>query len=206
MSLRSLFVTEIYQDALKMKGGTDAFLAELDDACRAIADEDDAGHDWCAQKAYHGYTSYGSLNDLTTRSPTFGALARELDRHARAFCEQIEFDVGPKDLKLDNIWINILEPMGHHSNHIHPLSVLSGTVYVSIPEDAACLRFEDPRLDRFMNAPKRKASAQETRQTFIDIKPEEGMVLFWESWLRHEVLTNRSDSERISVSFNYNWA
>jgi uncharacterized protein (TIGR02466 family) len=28
----------------------------------------------------------------------------------------------------------------------------------------------------------------------------------WESWLRHEVPMNMSEEERISVSFNYNWA
>ena len=27
----------------------------------------------------------------------------------------------------------------------------------------------------------------------------------FESWLRHEVLPNGVDAERISISFNYNW-
>jgi uncharacterized protein (TIGR02466 family) len=30
------------------------------------------------------------------------------------------------------------------------------------------------------------------------------LVLF-ESWLRHEVVPNRTDAERFSISFNYNW-
>ena len=31
------------------------------------------------------------------------------------------------------------------------------------------------------------------------------MILF-ESWLRHEVAANRVTEERISISFNFNWA
>lgn len=30
--------------------------------------------------------------------------------------------------------------------------------------------------------------------------------LLWESWLRHEVPMNLAEEERISVSFNYEWA
>ena len=33
--------------------------------------------------------------------------------------------------------------------------------------------------------------------------PAEGMLLLWESWLRHEVPLNRAQGNRISVSFNY---
>jgi len=30
-------------------------------------------------------------------------------------------------------------------------------------------------------------------------------VILFESWLRHEVVSNRVDAERISISFNFNW-
>jgi uncharacterized protein (TIGR02466 family) len=43
-------------------------------------------------------------------------------------------------------------------------------------------------------------------QPFVYVKPEVGELLLWESWLRHEVPMNMSEEERISVSFNYNWA
>ena len=39
--------------------------------------------------------------------------------------------------------------------------------------------------------------------TFQTIRPAPGTVLLWESWLRHEVVTNAAKGERISVSFNY---
>jgi uncharacterized protein (TIGR02466 family) len=38
------------------------------------------------------------------------------------------------------------------------------------------------------------------------VKPAVGEVLLWESWLRHEVPMNMAEEERVSVSFNYEWA
>jgi uncharacterized protein (TIGR02466 family) len=33
-----------------------------------------------------------------------------------------------------------------------------------------------------------------------------GELILFESWLRHEVVANPVRSERISISFNYDWA
>jgi len=200
-----LFVTEIYRADLSVENGFDSFLEELDDTCRAIADEDEVGHEWSEAKGYLGYTSYASLNDLPTRASVFADLKSKLDHHVQAYCDLIELDLCGKKLKLDNLWINILEPYGMHSNHIHPHSVISGTIYVATPEGAGALKYEDPRLDRFMNAPSRKTDAIQSRQTFISMSPSPGTLLLWESWLRHEVPINLGEDVRISISFNYGW-
>jgi uncharacterized protein (TIGR02466 family) len=197
------FVTEIYRADLGAQPGIKAFLEELDDTCRAIADEDEAGQTWSQQKGYLGYTSYASLNDLPARATIFAELKTLLDAHVMAFAEHLEFDLKGRKLKLDSLWINVLEPMGTHSGHIHPHSVLSGTFYVTVPEGSSALKFEDPRLERFMNAPPRKDPARPEHQTFVPVTPQAGTVLLWESWLRHEVPINLSDDVRISISFNY---
>jgi uncharacterized protein (TIGR02466 family) len=31
-------------------------------------------------------------------------------------------------------------------------------------------------------------------------------VVLFESWMRHEVTANPVESERVSISFNYDWA
>jgi uncharacterized protein (TIGR02466 family) len=56
-----------------------------------------------------------------------------------------------------------------------------------------------------MAAPARLSSAKEYLKPFIYINPLVGEILLWESWLRHEVPTNTSKDERISISFNYSW-
>lgn len=203
--LSSLFVTEVYRTDLTDLPDFAVWLEALDDTCRAIADEDEAGQNWSQQKAYLGYTSYGSLNDLPTRASIFGELKTHLDAHAARFAESLEYDLTGGNLRLDNLWINILEPYGTHSGHIHPHSLISGTFYVHVPDGASALRFEDPRLTSFMNTPPRKEGAQRAHQPFVYETPVAGTLLLWESWLRHEVPINLSEDVRISVSFNYSW-
>ena len=202
---RTLFATEVYEASLADERGFGAFNAELAEACQMLASEDRAGQAWCKTKGYGGYTSYASLDDLPTRATVFGDLKRKLDRHAARFAEQLAFDLGAGKLRMDSLLVNILKPGSAHTGHIHPHSVLSGTVYVEVPPGAGGLRLEDPRLPLMMAAPPRRKDAPEALQTFVTLQPAPGSVFLWESWLRHEVTPNQAKGERISISFNYGW-
>ena len=205
MTLRPLFVTQLYETSLAGERDFAAFNAELEDACRMLAREDKAGRAWCKAHAYGGYTSYASLDDLPRRATVFDTLKRKLDRHAAAYAKALALDLGRGRLKLDSLWVNLLDPGAAHSGHIHPHSVISGTVYVAMPAGAGGLRLEDPRLPLMMAAPPRRSDADETQKSFIYLAPEAGTILMWESWLRHEALPNGAKSQRISLSFNYGW-
>ena len=201
MTTRPLFCTPLYEAALS----DDALLAELADAVRALAAEDRAGRAWSKANGYRGYTSYASLNDLPRRDPRFADLVRALDRHAAAFAKACAFDLAGRKLKLDSLWVNLLKPGGAHSGHIHPHSVVSGTLYVETPPGAGAIRFEDPRLPLMMAAPTRAPDAPEPLRTFVTVAPAPGTILLWESWLRHEVLPGSAKADRLSISFNYRW-
>lgn len=201
-----LFVTRLYRARLNDLAKRKIDYAELDQTCIAIAEDDEAGQDWCEENGYPGYTSYASLNDLAWRAPIFSELTKVLDKHVAAFCDELGFDLGERKLKCDSLWINILPEGGTHASHIHPHSVISGTTYVAMPEGTSALKLEDPRLAMMMHAPLRRKDAPQELQPFVYVKPEVGDVLLWESWLRHEVPMNMSEDDRISVSFNYGWA
>ena len=203
-TITPLFVSEVYRADLGPELG-DAFIEELDDTCRAIADEDEAGQAWSREKGYLGYTSYASLNDLPARAEVFAVLKKKLDAHVAVFAEALEYDLHGRKLKLDSLWINVLEHLGTHSGHIHPHSVISGTFYVAVPEGASALRFEDPRLSQLMAAPTRKPDARKEHETFVSVAPAPGSLLLWESFIRHEVPINLGEDVRISVSFNYGY-
>jgi uncharacterized protein (TIGR02466 family) len=199
MPARSLFATLFYEAALDAPG----LVAELDEACRALAQEDQAGRRWSRAHAYRGYTSYASLNDLPLRDPRFADLVRLLDRHVAAFAKDCAMDLGRRRAKLDSLWVNLLKPGGAHSGHIHPHSIISGTVYVALPPGSGALKLEDPRLPMMMAAPPRLADATEDLRNFVYAEPRPGSVFLWESWLRHEVVAGSGKGERISISFNY---
>ena len=196
--MRDLFVTRLSEVNL----GDEAHLKDLARSIRALAHDDLAGQRWSREHRYAGYTSYASLDDLPKRDPAFGDLARLLTRHAAAFAKESGFDLERKP-RLDSLWVNLLKSGGHHSGHIHPHSIVSGTLYVEVPPGAGAIRFEDPRLPLMMAAPRRRRDAPEPLQTFVTLEPRDGLLLMWESWLRHEVLVGTGRGERLSISFNF---
>ena len=195
---RRLFVTKLYEAELTHH----PLLNALAHSIRALAEGDEAGRRWSRQHGYAGYTSYASLNDLPRRDPAFGDLAKLLTRHAAEFAKECAFDLARKP-KLDSLWVNLLKAGGHHSGHIHPHSIVSGTFYVEVPKGSGSIRFEDPRLGLMMAAPARSADAPEDIRSFVTVEPRTGLLLLWESWLRHEVLPGRGRGERLSISFNF---
>ena len=198
MTTRSLFATRFYEGALD----DDALLAELDHSCRTLAVDDRAGQAWSKEHGYRGYTSYASLNDLPQRDPTFADLVKVLNRHVAAFAKDCAFDLA-KPLKLDSLWVNVMKRRGTHSGHIHPHSIVSGTIYIAVPPGSGPLKLEDPRLPLMMAAPQRLPDAAPDLQTFVYAEPTAGSIFLWESWLRHEVTASDAKDERISISFNY---
>ena len=194
--MRRLFATLLYEAIIE----DEDLLAELAHSIRTFANDDEAGRRWSRGKGYQGYTSYASLNDLPRRDPAFHELKKLLTRHASTFAKELAWEVKPK---LDSLWVNLLRPGGHHSAHIHPHSALSGTFYVEAPSGSGAIRFEDPRLPMMMAAPVRPADAPEELQPFVSIVPRPGLLLMWESWLRHEVLAGAAKAERLSISFNF---
>jgi uncharacterized protein (TIGR02466 family) len=198
MPIRSLFATRLYEATIDDQ----AVLGDLAHSIRTLAVDDGAGKRWSRDKGYQGYTSYASLNDLPRRDPAFAELQRLLLRHAAAFAGDLGFDLGRKP-KLDSLWVNLLKPGGHHSAHIHPHSILSGTLYVEAPAGSGDIRFEDPRLPMMMAAPVRRDDAPEELRPFVSIAPANGLLLMWESWLRHEVLAGQAKADRLSISFNF---
>jgi uncharacterized protein (TIGR02466 family) len=198
MMTRRLFTTLIYEAEL----ANPALLRELAHSIRSLATDDSAGRRWSREHHYPGYTSYASLDDLPTRDPAFAVLGKRLARHAAAFARDCAFDL-PRKPRLDSLWVNLLKAGGRHGGHLHPHSIISGTFYVEAPPGSGAILFEDPRLPLMMAAPLRRDDAPDELRTFVEIEPRPGLLLMWESWLRHEVRPGRSRGDRLSISFNF---
>jgi uncharacterized protein (TIGR02466 family) len=203
MDTHALFPTLLYEADLSEFRGWAALAPDLADATAMLAAEDAAGRAWCKENAYPGYTSYASLNDLPARATAFAELRRMLDRQVAIFAHELHFDLGSRRLKLDSLWVNVLEPRGVHSGHIHPHSAISGTLYLVTPKGSGALKLEDPRLPLMMAAPPLAADAPEAQRRFVYLEPAPGRLYLWESWLRHEVTANAAKTPRVSISFNY---
>jgi len=202
MNTRAYFPTLVYQSRLRPTRRR-ALNAQLLRECRQLREDDGAGRRWSVKSYPGGYTSYNSVSRMHRVSPTFAALERQLARHVKAFARRLEFDLTGRALEMTDCWVNIMPRGVVHGLHLHPLSTISGTYYVQTPRGSPGIKFEDPRLDRFMAAPPRKADA--VNRPWVVLPVEAGSLVLFESWLRHEVAANPLSAERISISFNYGW-
>jgi uncharacterized protein (TIGR02466 family) len=204
MTIREYFPTLVYTAALQRSGARE-LNRQLSKECRQLRADDAAGRRWSLENYPGGYTSYGSAHKLQRFSPTFEALEQKLRQHVAALVSALDWDMRGRALAMTDCWVNIMPRGSAHVLHLHPLSTLSGTYYVEAPRGCPGLKFEDPRLERFMAAPPRKPRARPHNRAWITVPAESGRLVLFESWLRHEVSANLAGRERVSISFNYNW-
>jgi uncharacterized protein (TIGR02466 family) len=204
MRTRAYFPTLVYEARLSAAQRRTLNQRLLREALQ-LRKDDRAGRLWSRDNYRGGYTSYGSLCRMQTISPTFARLEQLLDGHARRYARALDFDLRGRKLAMTDCWVNLMSRGVAHGLHLHPQSVISGTYYVQVPDGSAAIKFEDPRLDRFMAAPPRHARSSAGRRTWVSLPAAEGKLVLFESWLRHEVPAQPVRALRVSVSFNYGW-
>ncbi len=99
-------------------------------------------------------------------------------------------------------WLNISPPGASNKLHHHSNCYFSGVYYVSLKApECGSIYFRDPRVaSRMLTYP----IDQENDFTAgeLDMRPEEGRMYIFPSWLEHGVESNESDEDRISIAFN----
>tara|TARA_B000000557_G_C20655503_1_gene392366 strand:- start:81 stop:650 length:570 start_codon:yes stop_codon:yes gene_type:complete len=114
-------------------------------------------------------------------------------------------EITVKKLEILGYWININTPNSYNRIHNHPASHFSGVYYVQVPDDSGTIYFENPHTfeafaeiqsytDRF--------KYDSTQYHYLDVTGREGTLLMFPSYLKHGVQENKSESDRISISFN----
>ncbi len=205
MAIQTLFPTYLYQASLTTASSLTKINRDILREAAILREIDDEGRDWSAANYVGGYTSYASMNELHKQATTFEELRRHLDRHVKKFAGHLHMDLQGGHLQMSNCWINLMPKGSHHSGHIHPQSVISGTYYVQLPRGSSAIKFEDPRLGMMMAAPPQTTQVKRRDQRHYAVRPRPGQVILFESWLRHEVPANLANQDRVSISFNYDW-
>ncbi len=99
-------------------------------------------------------------------------------------------------------WLNISPPGAYNQIHHHANCHFSGVYYISLKApECGSIFFRDPRIaSRMMSYPIDQPS--DFTSTEIQMRPEEGRLYVFPGWLEHGVEENKSDRDRISISFN----
>ena len=103
-----------------------------------------------------------------------------------------------------NMWANINYPGSFNRPHLHPNSLFSGVYWVKTPPKSGKFMIYDPRPGTHTSMPGRE-DVQLPSELWKEahFKPVAGRILMFPAWLWHEVRPNRSNENRISVSFNF---
>ncbi|TDG15308.1 hypothetical protein E2F43_03480 [Seongchinamella unica] len=141
------------------------------------------------------WQSRGNLNKL----PTFEPLMECFTAGSRRVLEFLKYEF--ENFVITDAWANINPPGHSHVIHTHPNNFLSGVYYLQAPEGCGDIEFIDPRQQALVLQP--RATVQTPQNAWKQrIPPREGQLLIFNSWFQHQVQENRSDQERISISFN----
>lgn len=126
-------------------------------------------------------------------------LSKELKDLAIEYCNVFNF--GELYLNGDEIWVNIAEQGAHQEAHTHTdffsNIVFSGVLYIQTLENSGDLTLINPMMQLMKLIPPSTYNPDH-----INIKPQEGKLVMFPSFLEHSVKPNNNTQQRISVSFN----
>lgn len=103
-------------------------------------------------------------------------------------------------------WIMINKPGAVHPTHVHNNAFLSGVVYIKVPENSGNIVFSAPDMLPTWSSPVlrpgRKSFNLINSDYFVQV-PQPKTIYIFPGHMQHRVEENKSDEDRISISFNY---
>jgi len=123
-------------------------------------------------------------------------LEDQIKLHVDNYFNYWEF-LEPINISISNLWVNIAKQNGYQEEHGHGHNLFSGVIYINVNKDSGDFQFINPlsTIDSLMPLNKKY-------NHIASIKPYNGLMLIFPSWLKHRALANKSNIDRISISFN----
>ena len=115
--------------------------------------------------------------------------------------KDMNWDLEKQEVKITNMWAIINERGAFNQKHHHGNSDISAAYYVNAYENCGDISFYDPRPAPVFKHPLSK-SANLLNASVNSIKPEEGMLVLFPSYVEHSVSPNLSNKKRVVISFN----
>jgi len=107
----------------------------------------------------------------------------------------------PNKQRIVAMWAIINKKNSFNIMHNHQNCYLSAAYYVKKPEKSGDISFFDPVEPKTYRYPEKEKGTFHSNQV-VTLRPEEGDLLIFPSYLYHSVEPNLSDEDRIVISFN----
>lgn len=106
-----------------------------------------------------------------------------------------------QDIFVTTSWINLTKPGMRHHLHKHPNSILSGVFYFETIEND-CILFRKEIISSSISFSHKITEHNNFYGDIVSMKIHDGFLVIFPSNLFHEVPTNKTEDNRISLSFN----
>ena len=183
MPIQDIFPTKIYQEILQ---DVDAVQEEIANALPLI--------DFKRSGKPFGYANnLSEMQDNLIAKFQLNNLARAIDFHLHQYCADLEFNIRPYRCFS---WFTQNGPGDYLQIHHHNDVDITGTYYYQTNGNDGEFFFESSVAP----APHSICFAAQHNRHYIE--PEVGKLVLFPGWIRHGVLTNTTDTDRIGISFN----
>lgn len=147
------------------------------------------------------YTTISNNFQLHQRDG-FARLAELFLEHMSGFANTMKYSMTHNRIVIDMCWLNVYGKSHSQERHTHINYAFSGIYYVKAPKKCSKLILHSPVADT-MIVPKYKQT-NDLNSYFMEIEPEEGLMVIFHSYLPHGVGVSTIDEERISIAVNAN--
>tara|TARA_R100000654_G_scaffold75086_1_gene111181 strand:- start:214 stop:807 length:594 start_codon:yes stop_codon:yes gene_type:complete len=190
MELHSLFITPVMMTEIKGHG-------HLIDRLYEIKSKDSKGMPKSNVGGWHS-------NDYLYKNVEFKSVVEDILYNAKECFKHLDIqDICNPEMTA--LWGMINPPGSRNNVHTHPNSYLSGVYYLKVPQKSGNLMFLEPKPQAEVLSPPKKKEASVYTAHSVAWEPKENSLIFFPSWLQHEVLLNTSSEDRVILSFNISW-
>ena len=139
--------------------------------------------------------------DLVNPGPPINFINSFKDFLKHIIEDEFGWEYIPNKQRVVAMWAIINKKNSYNVKHNHQNCYLSSAYYIKKPENSGDITFYDPKESKTYRFPEVEKHTNYSAES-VTIKPEEGDLLIFPSYLYHDVGVNLSDEERIVVSFN----
>ena len=143
--------------------------------------------------------SWESVSLVVEENAEAQKLVDNLNEKMYSICNEV--DLVP--VQLYDIWANMNPPGVSNVLHDHTGTTFSGVYYVQAEEGQGDLVFERHDGGERAMGPMQILKENPFNARTVTYKSRTGRLYIFPSWLKHRVDENKTDTARISISFNY---
>ena len=145
--------------------------------------------------------NFTSENTYLLNSPIMSSFSNYITEITNQYFNEIA-QPEDEDLKLviSQSWVNFTKPGGHHHQHTHPNSYISGVFYLDVEDEVDEIIFHEASRSRSFSVPTQNWNLFNSQIWRYKVK--KNLLILFPSYLSHSVPTTTTSSIRTSISYN----